>query len=139
MVADDAKVILVTGSSRGLGKSIALELAKSGQKLVINYVSDGSKGTAEATVDEVKALGGDAIAVQADSTLSYVGFVGFRYPLRFVDLLLLLLLNPLSHLLILLLGSLLLLCLLSLFQPLIQWPFKRCLRKSWKSTARSTS
>jgi hypothetical protein len=75
MVADDAKVILVTGSSRGLGKSIALELAKSGQKLVINYVSDGSKGTAEATVEEVKALGGDAIAVQADSTLSYVGFV----------------------------------------------------------------
>jgi 3-oxoacyl-[acyl-carrier protein] reductase len=72
MVADDAKVILVTGSSRGLGKSIALELAKSGQKLVINYVSDGSKGTAEATVEEVKALGGDAIAVQADSTLRYL-------------------------------------------------------------------
>jgi hypothetical protein len=72
MVADDAKVILVTGSSRGLGKSIALELAKSGQKLVINYVSDGSKGTAEGTVEEVKALGGDAIAVQADSTYRVV-------------------------------------------------------------------
>jgi hypothetical protein len=56
----------VTGSSRSLGKSIALKLAKSGQKLVINYVSDGSKGNAEATVvEEVKALGGDAIAVQA--------------------------------------------------------------------------
>ena len=107
MVADDAKVILVTGSSRGLGKSIALELAKSGQKLVINYVSDGSKGTAEATVEEVKALGGDAIAVQADSTLYYVGFVGFRYPLRFVDLTFAAVIeNPLSHHSILFLGSL---------------------------------
>jgi UDP-N-acetylglucosamine:LPS N-acetylglucosamine transferase len=68
MVADDAKVILVTGSSRGLGKSIALELGKAEQKVVINYVSDGSKDAAEETVKEIKALGGDAIAVQADST-----------------------------------------------------------------------
>jgi 3-oxoacyl-[acyl-carrier protein] reductase len=67
MVADDAKVILVTGSSRGLGKSIALELGKYGQKVVVNYVSDGSKEGADATVAEIKALGGDAIAVQADS------------------------------------------------------------------------
>ena len=67
MVADDAKVCLVTGSSRGLGKSIALELGKAGQKVVVNYVSDGSKASAEATVEEIKALGGDAIAVQADS------------------------------------------------------------------------
>jgi hypothetical protein len=130
MVADDAKVILVTGSSRGLGKSIALELAKSGQKLVINYVSDGSKSTAEATVEEVKALGGDAIAVQADSTLSSVGFswccvaprvdfVDFWFPLFKTQ----------SHFV----------CLLLLCQLLIQSPFKRCLRKSWKNTARSTS
>lgn len=68
MVADDAKVILVTGSSRGLGKSIALDLGKAGQKVVVNYVSDSSKESAEATVEEIKALGGDAIAVQADST-----------------------------------------------------------------------
>jgi 3-oxoacyl-[acyl-carrier protein] reductase len=68
MVADDAKVILVTGSSRGLGKSIALELGKAEQKVVINYVSDGSKDAAEETVKEIKALGGDAIAVQADSS-----------------------------------------------------------------------
>lgn len=67
MVADDAKVCLVTGSSRGLGKSIALDLGKAGQKVVINYVSDGSKESADATVEEIKALGGDAIAVQADS------------------------------------------------------------------------
>jgi len=68
MVADDAKVILVTGSSRGLGKSIALDLGKAGQKVVINYVSDGSKEGAEATVEEIKGLGGDAIAIQADSS-----------------------------------------------------------------------
>lgn len=67
MVADDAKVILVTGSSRGLGKSIALDLGKAGQKVVVNYVSDGSKESADATVAEIKELGGDAISVQADS------------------------------------------------------------------------
>jgi NAD(P)-dependent dehydrogenase (short-subunit alcohol dehydrogenase family) len=68
MVADDAKVILVTGSSRGLGKSIALDLGAHQQKVVVNYVSEGSKAGAEATVEEIKALGGDAICVQADST-----------------------------------------------------------------------
>jgi len=68
MVADDAKVILVTGSSRGLGKAIALDLGKAGQKVVINYVSDGSKEAAEGTVEEIKASGGDAIAIQADSS-----------------------------------------------------------------------
>jgi hypothetical protein len=67
MVADDAKVVLVTGSSRGLGKAIALELGSKGQKVVINYVSDGSKEAAAATVEEIKALGGDAVAIQADS------------------------------------------------------------------------
>lgn len=68
MVADDAKVILVTGSSRGLGKSIALDLGKHGQKVVINYVSDSSKEAAEATVAEIKELGGDAIACQCDTS-----------------------------------------------------------------------
>ena len=37
MVADDAKVCIVTGASRGLGASIALELGKAGQKVVVNY------------------------------------------------------------------------------------------------------
>jgi hypothetical protein len=69
MVADNAKVILVTGSSRGLGKSIALALGQEQQKLVINYVSPTSQAAADETVNEIKALGGDAIAVQADSTL----------------------------------------------------------------------
>jgi 3-oxoacyl-[acyl-carrier protein] reductase len=68
MVADDAKVILVTGSSRGLGKAIALELGKAGQKVVVNYVSDGSKSSADETCEEIKAVGGDAIAVQCDTS-----------------------------------------------------------------------
>jgi len=68
MVADDAKVILVTGSSRGLGKSIALDLGSHGHKVVVNYVSDGSKAGAEETCEAIKKSGGDAIAVQADST-----------------------------------------------------------------------
>jgi hypothetical protein len=67
MVADNAKVVLVTGSSRGLGKAIALEMGKAGQKVVINYVSDSSKASAEATVADIQAAGGDAVAVQADS------------------------------------------------------------------------
>jgi len=68
MVADDAKVVLVTGSSRGLGKAIALDLGQQGQKVVVNYVSDGSSEAAAATVEEIKAAGGDAIAIQADSS-----------------------------------------------------------------------
>ena len=69
MVADDAKVVLVTGSSRGLGKAIALDIGKAGQKVVINYVSDSSKESAEEVVKEIKAAGGDAVAIQADSKL----------------------------------------------------------------------
>lgn len=63
----DSKVVLVTGSSRGLGKAIALEIGKSGSKVVINYVSDGSKEAADATCKEIEALGGEAFAIQADS------------------------------------------------------------------------
>lgn len=64
MVADDAKVCLVTGASRGLGAAIALELGKAGQKVVVNYA--GSEDKAKEVVEAVKAAGGDAIAVQAD-------------------------------------------------------------------------
>eukprot|EP00526_Cylindrotheca_closterium_P014170 CAMPEP_0113643032 /NCGR_PEP_ID=MMETSP0017_2-20120614/22613_1 /TAXON_ID=2856 /ORGANISM="Cylindrotheca closterium" /LENGTH=344 /DNA_ID=CAMNT_0000554499 /DNA_START=237 /DNA_END=1275 /DNA_ORIENTATION=+ /assembly_acc=CAM_ASM_000147 len=69
MVADnDAKVILVTGSSRGLGKAIAVHLGEKGQKVVVNYVSDGSADAAAATVEEIKAAGGDAVALKAAVT-----------------------------------------------------------------------
>jgi 3-oxoacyl-[acyl-carrier protein] reductase len=64
MVADDAKVCLVTGASRGLGRSIALELGKSGCKVIVNYA--GSEARALEVVEEIKQLGGDAVAIQAD-------------------------------------------------------------------------
>lgn len=64
MVADDAKVCLVTGASRGLGAAIALELGQAGQKVVVNYA--GSKDAADAVVESIKAAGGDAIAIQCN-------------------------------------------------------------------------
>ena len=68
MVADDAKVCLVTGSSRGLGRAIAVELGKHGQKVVVNYMSPGSADSAEETVKMIKDAGGDAFAVMGDGT-----------------------------------------------------------------------
>mmetsp|Transcript_15013 Transcript_15013/g.33475 ORF Transcript_15013/g.33475 Transcript_15013/m.33475 type:complete len:301 (-) Transcript_15013:197-1099(-) len=62
--ADDAQVCLVTGASRGLGRAIALDLGAAGCKVVVNY--SGSKEKAEAVCEEIKGIGGDAIAVQAD-------------------------------------------------------------------------
>jgi len=64
MVADDAKVCLVTGASRGLGRAIALEFGKAGQKVIVNYAA--SEGPALEVVEEIKALGGDAVAIQAN-------------------------------------------------------------------------
>lgn len=55
---------LVTGSSRGIGKGIALHLAACGADIAVNYVH--SAKSAQATVDEIMALGRRAIAVQAD-------------------------------------------------------------------------
>jgi len=64
MVAEDAKVCLVTGASRGLGRAIALDLGKAGNKIVVNYAA--SEGPALAVVEEIKEAGGDAIAIKAD-------------------------------------------------------------------------
>lgn len=71
MLAEDPKVILVTGSSRGLGKSIAVDIGSHGHKIIVNYVSDSSKESAEETVAEIKAAGGDAVAIQADCKCSF--------------------------------------------------------------------
>jgi len=67
MVAEDAKVILVTGSSRGLGRAIAVEMGSQGQKVIVNYA--GSVDAANDTVEMVKAAGGDAVAIQANCKL----------------------------------------------------------------------
>jgi 3-oxoacyl-[acyl-carrier protein] reductase len=58
------KTILITGASRGIGKAIALEYAKLGANVVCNYVK--SKEKAQSLVDEIKAFGGHALAIQAD-------------------------------------------------------------------------
>ncbi|NIN63764.1 MAG: 3-oxoacyl-[acyl-carrier-protein] reductase [Anaerolineae bacterium] len=58
------RVAVVTGSSRGIGRAIALKLASLGAKVVVNYY--GSEDAAEEVVEEIKSGGGEAIAVQAD-------------------------------------------------------------------------
>ncbi len=58
------KVAIVTGSSKGIGAQIALLLAESGAKTVINYTNDDS--AANDIVSQIKSAGGEAIAVQAD-------------------------------------------------------------------------
>lgn len=62
----DKKVALITGGSRGIGKACALELAKNGYDVAINYV--GNEEAANATVSELKALGSDAHAFKFDVT-----------------------------------------------------------------------
>lgn len=60
------KVAIITGSSGGIGKEIAYTFARNGAKVVVNYPSESSQGQAEAIVAEIKANGGQAIAVRAD-------------------------------------------------------------------------
>ena len=60
----DGKVALVTGSSRGMGRQNALELASRGASLVICYTS--SAAAAEAVVKDIESLGSRAIAIKAD-------------------------------------------------------------------------
>ncbi|MCK8816928.1 3-oxoacyl-[acyl-carrier-protein] reductase [Natroniella sulfidigena] len=62
------KVALVTGSSRGIGKVIALKLAEEGAKLVINYPVADEAESAQQVVEEIEDLGAEAIALQADVT-----------------------------------------------------------------------
>lgn len=58
------KVAMVTGSSRGLGKALAIELAKEGYDIVVNFAR--SRSAAEETVKEIEALGRKAIMIRAN-------------------------------------------------------------------------
>ncbi|WP_039054777.1 3-oxoacyl-ACP reductase family protein [Enterobacter sp. Bisph1] len=59
------KRALVTGASRGLGKAIALTLAREGADVAITWEKSAQK--AQAVVEEIRAAGGNGVAIQADS------------------------------------------------------------------------
>jgi 3-oxoacyl-[acyl-carrier protein] reductase len=58
------KTAIVTGASRGIGRTIALRLATDGFGVVVNYAGNAAK--AEEVVNEITGSGGRALAVQAD-------------------------------------------------------------------------
>ncbi|MEK4024187.1 3-oxoacyl-[acyl-carrier-protein] reductase [Mammaliicoccus sciuri] len=60
----DEKTAVVTGASRGIGRTVALRLASEGAKVVVNY--SGSQEKAEAVVEEIRSAGGEAFAFQAN-------------------------------------------------------------------------
>jgi len=60
----EGKVALVTGSSRGVGKAVALGFAASGADVVINYTSN--QNAADSVVSEIQSMGRSAVAVKAD-------------------------------------------------------------------------
>jgi 3-oxoacyl-[acyl-carrier protein] reductase len=63
------KVAIVTGSSRGIGRAIAVRLAHHGFSVVVNYMSDA--GEAKKAVEEIRGAGNQAIAVQADVSKTF--------------------------------------------------------------------
>ncbi|MEU1275775.1 SDR family NAD(P)-dependent oxidoreductase [Streptomyces sp. NPDC005799] len=56
------RVIVVTGSGRGLGREHALLLAREGASVVVNDLDEDGRGPAHDVVDEIHALGGEAVA-----------------------------------------------------------------------------
>jgi len=60
----DGKTALVTGASRGIGRAIAIELAREGAKVAINYSSSDAK--AKEVTEEITNLGGTAIFYKAN-------------------------------------------------------------------------
>lgn len=65
MLDQSPKIALITGGSRGLGRSTAIHLARSGVDVVLTYHSN--KAEADAAVDEIEALGRKAAALHLDT------------------------------------------------------------------------
>ena len=57
---------LITGGTRGIGKGIALSLAREGVRIAISYRTN--KGAAQNTLRQIQSLGADCFAVEADAT-----------------------------------------------------------------------
>src|SRR6202158_6426695 len=64
MASTQTRSAIVTGASRGIGSVVAKRLARDGFAIVVNYAGNAAK--AEEVVAEIKAAGGQAVAVQAD-------------------------------------------------------------------------
>lgn len=65
-MSTNRKHVLITGSSRGIGRGIALKLAHSGAQIAINYVVN--EAAAKNTLAQVREKGGDGFIIQADVT-----------------------------------------------------------------------
>ncbi|MEU6261095.1 SDR family oxidoreductase [Streptomyces sp. NPDC047043] len=64
----ERKAAIVTGSSRGIGRAVAVRLATDGVAVIVNYLS--RREAADKVVAEIEADGGRAVAVQADATVA---------------------------------------------------------------------
>ena len=60
----EGQVAVVTGASRGIGRACAIELAREGASVIVNYVSNAD--AAEATRDAIHEFGGTVVLVKAD-------------------------------------------------------------------------
>ena len=62
------KAALVGGSSRSIGRAIAIELAKAGADVAVNYLAHGDE--ANAVSEEIKHLGRSSISIEADVSIA---------------------------------------------------------------------